>query len=171
MDSIRHARETWAEFETWGRLTLAAIYQAAGRENEAEPILQEVVKYLEAEFYSGFRHPDSMFLLAQAYAFQGRDDEAMDMLRTAVDYHWRFSRRVMSQIEQESIFPWGRFRDDPRYIALVDHMQADLDHQTARVEVILAQHNVDDLLAPLRALVRDADPAEQKQNPVTPQFQ
>ena len=134
-------------------LFLAELYQAVGREDEAAPLLDEVVADLEAEFASGIRHPQILGHLAEAYARQHRDEAAIDMLQKAVDYHLRISCNWWEILLVQS--PWSRLRDNPRLIALCDRMEADLDQQADRVRTMLAEHDIDELLAPLMALAEE----------------
>jgi TolB-like protein/Tfp pilus assembly protein PilF len=162
MESTQHAPGFWAEREVEPMLLLAAMYQAAGRERDAQSVLKEVVDYLEAEYESGIRHPQTLNNLAQAYARQGRDDDALEMLRNAVNYHSRgtaiFDNAIWNKHQKSSA--WFRLREDPRFIALIDRMQADLDQQAVRIRAMLAKHDVDALLAPLIALAPDTAEAE-----------
>jgi tetratricopeptide (TPR) repeat protein len=69
---------------------LVELYYQTGRSDEAIPLLEETVKYLEAEYNIGIRHPQTLYLLAEAYAYQGQDEAALEMLEKAVDYHARW---------------------------------------------------------------------------------
>jgi hypothetical protein len=79
---------------------------------------------------------------------QGRDDDALAMLRKAVDYHLRW----IEIPEYETFAPWKGLLDNPRFIAQHDRIKADLDHQAKRIRGMLAQHDVDQLLAPVMEL-------------------
>jgi TolB-like protein len=138
----------WAERYAWPRLRLAALYQAADRNDEAAVTLEELVRDLEAEYEDGIRHPTTLGSLAEAYAMQGRDDDALAMLRKAVDYHLRW----IEIPEYETFAPWKGLLDNPRFIAQHDRIKADLDHQAKRIRGMLAQHDVDQLLAPVMEL-------------------
>jgi len=169
MESLRHAPALVAEREARAPLVLAAMYQHVGREDEALPLLQSVVAHLEAEFNSGIRHPETLTLLAEAYARQNRDGAAIDMLRKAVDYHWRwlscskgepsgttlfFTDDVMPNLFNSS--PTARLGEDSRIIALCERIEADLEQQANRIRKMLAEHDMDVLLAPLMALADES---------------
>jgi TolB-like protein/cytochrome c-type biogenesis protein CcmH/NrfG len=141
----------WAERYSWPRLRLAALYQAADRNDEAAATLEELVRDLEAEYEDGIRHPTTLGFLAEAYAMQGRDDDALAMLRKAVDYHLRW----IEIPEYETFAPWKGLLDDPRFIAQRERIQADLDQQAERIRRMLAQHDVDQLLAPMMELAEE----------------
>jgi TolB-like protein len=142
----------WAERYAAPRISLAALYQAANREEDAAVALEELVRDLEAEYENGIRHPTTLRFLAEAYAMQGRDDDALAMLRKAVDYHLRYWGEWPGYLDDGIIAPWKRLVDDPRFITQQDRMQADLDQQAERIRRMLARHDVDQLLGPMMEL-------------------
>jgi len=146
----------WAEREAGPRLWLAELYRKAGREDDADRLYESIVGGLEAKYDAGIRHPSTLDHLAEAYAGLGRDDEALDMLRKAVDYHLRWM--VLDErwpFEDQAESPLNLLRDDPRYVAQVDRMEADLDQQARRIRNMLAQYDIDELLAPVMALAQE----------------
>jgi hypothetical protein len=50
----------------------------------------------------------------------------------------------------------SRLNDDPRIIALCERLEADLEQQASRLRKMLAEHDIDELLAPLMALAEAA---------------
>ena len=169
MESLRHAPAVFAERAARAPLVLAALYQHVGRDDEASPLLEKVVAQLEAEFESGIRDPETLDLLAEAYARQHRDEAAIDMLRKAVDYHWRwfscgndessdaelfYTDAVMPNLFNSS--PTARLSGDPRIIALCERIEADFEQQANRIRKMLAERDIDELLSPLMALADDA---------------
>ncbi len=169
MESLRHAPALVAEREARAPLVLAALYQHVGRDDEALPLLETVVANLEAEFDSGIRHPETLTLLAEAYARQNRDEAAINMLRKAVDYHGRWLTCCNDEPSDTTLFftedvmpilfnssPAARLGDDPRIIALCERIEADLEQQASRIRKMLAEHDIDELLSPLMALADDA---------------
>jgi len=134
----------WSEREMTHRLQLAQLYHKVGRPGDAVQVLSEAVRHLEDEYEIGIRDPQTLANLAGAYALQGRDDDALDMLRRAVDYHWR---GTVLYDDLELYSPWGRLRDDPRFVAELDRMQADLDQQANRIRSMLGQYDIDSLMA------------------------
>jgi tetratricopeptide (TPR) repeat protein len=141
----------WAERYAWPRLRLAALYQVADRADEATVALEKLVRDLEAEYETGIRHPTTLGFLAEAYAMQGRNDDALAMLRKAVDYHLRWTEIP----EYETFAPWKGLLDDPRFIAQHERIQADLDQQAERIRRMLARYDVDQLLAPMMELAEE----------------
>jgi len=146
-ESAQHLRldsTFWAERQIGPRIGLANIYLAAGHKEDAAALLDEIVGDLEAQYDAGIRHPDTLGYLAAVYAMQERDDKALDMLRKAVDYHLRW----IEIPDWPPTSPWERLRDDPRFVAQWDRMQADLEQQAERIRGMLAQYDIDQLLAP-----------------------
>ena len=144
----------WAERLAWGQLRLAGLYQWGGRAAEAAALLAQVARDLEAEYDAGIRHPDTLANLGAVYALQGRDDDALDMLRRAVDYHLRWTGIP----ELPGYAPWKRFAEDPRFLAQWDRMQADLHQQGERISAMLARYDIDELLGPAKAMAENRTP-------------
>ena len=150
------ARETGAGW--WGTqggyrvvempLLLVELLFKTDRPEDARPVLDKVRHYLEAEHDMGIRHPQTLRYLAETYAFLGRDDDALAMLKKAIDYHLRHND-FDEQVRLHS--PWGRFKQEPRFVAQWNRMQVDLRQQAETVRSMLARHDMDDLLAPLMA--------------------
>jgi len=166
MRSIQYAPAIWAERQAQSPLILAALLQLVGRHDEAVPVLEGVVAHLEAEFAAGIRQPQSLALLAEAYARQNRDEEAIDMLQKAVDYHlgrscgterslFYVDAGMPHQFDQFRSSPAARLKDDPRVIELCERVDADLAQQANRIRTMLAKHDVDELLAPLMAMAEE----------------
>jgi TolB-like protein len=153
LETTRHERKLSHERETRDDMVLISLYQAIERNDDAAELLESTVAHLEAEFASGIRHGETLYHLSEAYARQGRDDDAMDMLRKSYDYHGLLR---CTDIEEGLIAsPWARFREDPRFISYCERVEADLDQQAERVRAMLAGHDIDELLAPLIALVEE----------------
>jgi TolB-like protein/Tfp pilus assembly protein PilF len=153
MESIQHAPATWAEREAQAPLILAEFYLDVGRNDDAAEVLDGIVAQLEAEFDYGIRDPTTLSFLSQAYALQNRDGEAIEMFLKAVDYHDIDDCEWLSDPRAE------RFKDDPRVISACQRMQADFEQQAERVRTMLAQHDIDELLAPLMKMASEAGPA------------
>jgi tetratricopeptide (TPR) repeat protein len=150
LESIQHAPATWAEREAWAPLALAGLYREVGRDDEAALVLDGIVAQLEADFDHGIRHPETLSFLAEAYAMQKRDDEAIKMFGKAVDYHLRDDCGWLDMPA------WERLKDDPRVISLCERMATDREQQAERIRNMLAEHDVDTLLAPLMAMAADS---------------
>lgn len=149
-EALHHKRMSpfWSERESFARLGLAELYQKVGRDQDAVPLLESVVENLEAEYDSGTRHPTTLTSLAEAYARLRRDEAALEMLRKAIDD--RSVDPIINEI-YTVYSPWQRLRDDPRFIVLWSRAQAELDRQAQGVRAMLAQYDIDDLLAPVMA--------------------
>ncbi len=150
----------WAERLAWGEIRLAKLYQWGDRNDRAAELLSEIARGLEAEYEVGVRHPDTLNNLATVYALQGRKDDALDMLRKAVDYHLRW----IGTQEWSSFSPWKELEEDPRFIAQRDRMQADLKQQAERIRGMLAQYDIDQLLAPALPFMDQGFAAENQGN-------
>lgn len=134
---------------------LAAIYKKVGRFSDAAPILEQEVTQLEAEFAAGFR--DSKFLvnLAEVYALQGRDDKALNMLQKALDYGGYIYSCSLDFTFWFGM-TWHRLRQDSRYVSICIQMEAESNQQAARIRTLLAQYDIDELLAPLKVPAEDS---------------
>ena len=152
-ESLQHARTLWTEDELHPTHLLASLYHEAGRNDDAAQLLESIVKHGEAVFASGIRAPSILVVLAEAYALQERDDEALKMLRTAFNYSG--SDRCPQQ--EEFLNVWARFNDDPRYISICERQESKRKQQAERVRAMLAEHDIDELLAPLMALVDEVE--------------
>jgi TolB-like protein len=153
LETGRHERKMWHEREIRDDMTLISLYQASGQDDEANELLGSTAAYLEQEYAMGIRHPETLYHLSEVYARQGRDDQAVDMLRKSYDYHGLVTCSEYEDTVTAS--PWPRFADDPRYISTCERIQADLDRQTETIRALLARYDVDELLAPLIAQTPD----------------
>jgi TolB-like protein len=149
LETTRHERKMWHERAPRDDMLLASLYQQLGRHDEASMLLESVVNDLEAEYESGVRHSETLYHLAEAYARQGRDEDALDMWRKSYDYHFLYT---CEEMEGEVASPWLRFGKDPLYISLCERIDADLEYRSNRIRATLAELDVDELLAPLMAL-------------------
>jgi TolB-like protein len=153
LESIQHAPAIWAEREAQAPLILAELYQQVGRDDDAAQVLDQIVVKLEAEFDYGIRNPTTLRFLSEAYGLQNRDDEAIEMFLKAVDYHDIDDCAWLSDPR------WKRFADDPRVISACERMATNFEQQAERVRTMLAQYDVDALLAPLIQMASEEEPA------------
>lgn len=149
LETGRHERKLWHEREIRDDMVLISLYQASGKDDSAKELLDSTAAYLEQEYAIGIRHHETLYHLSEVYARQGRDDQALDMLRKSYDYHGLVP---CNEYENVTASPWTRFAEDPRYVSTCERIQADLDQQAANVRALLGRHDVDELLAPLMAL-------------------
>ena len=60
------------------------------------------------------------------------------------------------EFDQFNNSPTTRLKGKPRVIALCEQVEADLEQQANRIRAMLAQHDLDELLAPLIAMAEEA---------------
>jgi DNA-binding winged helix-turn-helix (wHTH) protein/TolB-like protein/tetratricopeptide (TPR) repeat protein len=149
MERLQHAPALYNERDTLPSFLLAKLYIRDGRRADAEPILDRLRDHLELEVASGIVHPESLFRLSEVYALQGLNESAINALQLAVNNHWRM--------------PWWRLPwnttlngldSDPRVVSLRVQVEADLNEQANRIRDLLAQHDADELLAPVAVVAR-----------------
>jgi TolB-like protein/predicted Zn-dependent protease len=156
-EAQRHRQESafWVERQAGGSLVLADLYLTVGREEDARRELEGAAAEAEAQVQAGIRHPGTFGSLAEAYAGLGRYDEAIEMGEKAVDNGgWG----AVDLLDPERVSPldtvWQRFKDDPRFLAIVDRSRARRDQQVQRIRAITARNDIDALLEPLFAKAR-----------------
>ena len=143
MESIRYAPATWAERKAQAPILLAELYQAVGRDDDAARVLSELAVKLEAEIDQGIRHPTTLNYLAEVYLLQNRIPEATEMFLKAADYHNFTDCSFLDDSEPHPM------QGDPHVQSACKRMQNDFEQQSERVREMLAQYDVDTLLAPL----------------------
>lgn len=143
LEKVKTARREYNE-QRWAYddIYLAYAYQRVGRHADAQTLLGSAVAGLESQVESGIRNGDTLALLADTYALQGREQMALKTLRAAIDGHFRTRGPRMGSW-------WQDLHDHPQYRALVQIMEADLDMQAAIVSRMLAEHDLDALVARL----------------------
>jgi hypothetical protein len=155
-EALRNSRQDirWPQRAPLLRVELAWRYLAEGREAEAAPVLQELAELLEAELAAGVRHPTTLSLLAQTYAWQRHAEEALEMMAMAVDYgfdadgaHWPDS--VDTYDDGTWSLGWEALKDDPRYQEQLRRQEASIERKAANIRALLASHDIDRLLAPV----------------------
>jgi TolB-like protein len=141
----------WAERRMGYPMRLAGMYLEVGRENDAAAVLLRVVKELQAEVDAGVRHHSTLSLLAEAYGRQGNLDATLDMLELAVDYGAYDVYDAEQPEEHDSADAnWMTpLEDDPRFIQLRSRMSAYVEQQRSNIRALLAQNDMEALLAPL----------------------
>jgi tetratricopeptide (TPR) repeat protein len=149
-EALRHHEHapTWAERQTWAALSLAQMYREVRREAEVPVLLNEVVEYLETELDAGIRHPFVISTLAEAYALQGNDEDALETLRLAVDYGYCRLPIRMKRSPFTSNW-WDQFMDNPDFLQSMDRMHACIEQQASNVRNLLARYDMEELLVPV----------------------
>jgi tetratricopeptide (TPR) repeat protein len=143
MESLRYAPATWAERKAQAPVLLAELYAAVGREDDAARVLGEIAAQLEAEVDFGIRDPTTLSFLTEVYVLQNRIPEATEMFLKAADYHNFADCSYLDDPQPQPMW------DDPRVASACERMQNDFEQQSERVREMLAQYDVDTLLAPL----------------------
>jgi len=153
----------WAQLQMALPMQLAFMYMQVGRDEEAEPVLQKAVKHLQNDVDVGARHPETLILLANAYAWLGNDEAALEMLDLAIDYGWYFIplcceeywpyERIDFHIVKEW---WDGLEGHPEFVQQRSRMQALVEQQRSNIRSLLAQNDMEQLLAPLMVSPRAA---------------
>ncbi len=151
MESIRYAPAIWAERKAEAPILLAELYLAAGREDDAAQVLGELAAQLEAEVDYGIRDPTTLSFLAEVYVLQNRIPEATEMFLKAADYHSFADCSFLDDPEPQPM------QNDPRVVSACKRMQNDFEQQSERVREMLAQYDVDTLLAPLMQYIETGE--------------
>ena len=140
----------------WFMSYLARMYMQLDREDDARPLVDSVVSYLEAEVDAGVRHPDTLMQLAEAYGWQGNADAALETLDLAIDYGGYSIELCCGQYlanlalaEEPEKQWWNGLENDPRFIQSRSRMKSLVDQQRANVRSLLAQYDIDALVQPL----------------------
>ena len=137
---------TWAP---WGKLTLAIMYLEAGREEDAAVVLEELSQVLEPMVGEGIRNAVTLFQLALTQALQGHGDAAISTLELseASGNGLVFDCNSPDGISKV-VDPFAALRSDPRFQGLQDRCMAEFERQRAAMRALLAERDIDKLLAP-----------------------
>lgn len=140
--SVTVILEPWAD--VWH--ALAWSYLRTGADAKANRILSSLAEQCQAELADERRRASSdvLHLCAENALLKGDSGQALSLLERAIDAGWRdYYRRRNDPF-------WAALADDPRYLALMARVKADVDRQRAEVERIDA---TDDFKARLDAAV------------------
>jgi tetratricopeptide (TPR) repeat protein len=152
MQLFPYETSRWAERQMQFPMLLADWYMQVGRTDDAVPVLRKVVAHLQAEVDAGVRHPETLMLLASAYGWLGNDESAMDMLNLAIDYDGHYLELCCedySSVDLEERVWWDGLENYPRFIQSRSRMRAIVDMQRSNIRSLLAQNDIEQLLAPL----------------------
>jgi TolB-like protein/Flp pilus assembly protein TadD len=106
---------------------LAHLLQLAGDSGRAETILESAIAAYDQRYAKGAANFPLGVSKAEALALLGRGDEAIDSLRLVVKDGWRLMWRWDTQFNRN----FDSIRDDPRFVALQNEIEADLEAQLA----------------------------------------
>lgn len=151
MKKVRHSPAIWTERKPHNAYRLAVLYKAAGRDEEAAALLRSIAGQLEKEVTAGIRHPDTLSTLAEAYALLGEDGAALSMLELAVEHRSMW----LAWYDKAPVFgvdAWQRLNGNPRFLTLVQHCRDEIQRQALYVRGLLAEQDLDQLLAPIEAI-------------------
>jgi len=159
LEALQHhatLSSTWAERQKEYSMQLASLYLEVGRESDAVPLLQEIAAHHQSEVDTGVRHPETLMRLAKAYGWLGNDDAALEILDLAIDYGGYnmgiccidYIPQLAEQYADDKNW-WHELEDDPRFIHSRSRMRALVDQQRSNIRALLAQNDMDALLAHL----------------------
>ena len=99
---------------------LALAYARSARETDARAVLAEARQLVDRGRRQGAAWPRVPLLAAEVAALDGRPEEALDLLREAVDAGWRRYGVV------ENHLAFAALRNDDRYRALIRQMRSEV---------------------------------------------
>jgi len=156
LQHYQHNPSMWAEREAKAPMDLAWMYLQVGRDDDAAPLLQNVIASLQSEVDTGARHPETLLRLAEAYAWQNDHEAALEMLDLAIDYGAYYLAICGSDLVPLLAEDWAAERHwwdglegDPRFILARSRMRSIVEQQRSNIRALLAQNDMDELLAPL----------------------
>ena len=99
---------------------LALAYQKQGRNDDADALLNQSLGLAKRALEQGWATPTIYYRTAQVYALLGDSDEAIALLRQAVDKGWR----EVGVLEADP--RWGPLQDDVRFQSIVTAVNNEL---------------------------------------------
>jgi len=116
--------------------SLAANLRAAGRDSESNAILHHAEELLQPRFSNGLRNPGDLGLLARIRGAEGRDDDAVSLLRQATLGGDLPDRRFQaSDIADEPCF--ARLVNRADFQAIRKSILARIDQERRKVSLVL----------------------------------
>jgi len=104
---------------------LAHLLQAAGQQEEARRILEDVVLRYDEMYSIGAANWPLGSAKAQALALLGKPDEAVAELSRIIKDGWRMSWRFDTELNPS----FDTIRDDPRFRSLIAEIESDIEQQ------------------------------------------
>jgi TolB-like protein/Tfp pilus assembly protein PilF len=105
---------------------LAHLLQAAGRQEEAQQILESVVVGYDEMYTLGSANWPLGAAKAQALVLLGKTDDALAELSRIIKDGWRMRWRLSTELNPS----FDSVRQDPRYRALIAEIERDIEQQT-----------------------------------------
>jgi TolB-like protein/Flp pilus assembly protein TadD len=146
-ESLMPSSRTWAPGY---KLQLAAVYMEAGRPEEAAAVFEELSEALEALVLEGQRAAATLEWLAIAQSYLGQVDAAVSTLQLSeasgngIILNFCHHPHEFSKV----LDPYTALRRDPRFQQLHDRCMSEWGRQREAVRAMLADRDLDVLLAP-----------------------
>ena len=110
-------------------INLAHVYKRTARAAESEALLTDALSYVQSRprlGWAGYQISD-----AEVYALQGRKNDALTALETAVDEGWRYNWRFWLEYSPNLV----AIRDEPRFKAVIAELEADVAEQRSKIRL------------------------------------
>jgi tetratricopeptide (TPR) repeat protein len=159
---LHSASPNWAERHLSETANLARMLMTAGRDEEARPLLQEIVEVLGSEVEVGVRHKETLGRLTEAYGWLGMREEALSTLELAIDYGFSGSGpggvdySFCCDDPAETTPPlggerrwWNGLTEEPRFRRAAARLRSAREQQRSNTRSLLQMHDMDQLLLPL----------------------
>ncbi len=150
----RWGRATFREYDLEPTIFLAALYLEVGRDADARQLLDDTRTVLESRVQGGNRNLLTLDHLATVYAMQGRFPDALATLKLSVEAGNSIESPPTDQTTTLRD-PYAPVRAEPRFQALLRQSEMEQQRQADRVRSLLAEHDLDHLLAPLIAIAEE----------------
>ena len=155
MEAVAHARSPAAlrADDPSPNMNLAIMYLETGRKDEAAVALKELAQTLEAKVSDGARNGATLYYLAVAQALQERVDDAIATMELSVASGSGLLLPCWSGNDWSRVLdPYASLRADPRFRKLWAQCESEEARQSERIRELLAERDLDKLLAPLMEL-------------------
>jgi len=100
----------------------------AGKEKEASEIFSLLIEENELEIKDGMENHNYPYELARIYSIKGNTDKAIENLKHAVSYGWKYYLYTKADPLLENI------RNDSRFILLMNEIKSDVDNMLVKIK-------------------------------------